>query len=284
MDYQGGDTYGGGGGGGFSTGGDAYGAASSQGGGGGSQGGAKRNYDEQTTIPVTARMILAAQRDPADADQVRLEDDRKLYQVKLVGAIRSVETNSTNVQYQIEDGTGLAEVKQWVDDGACTALQETMAAVANKEHAYVKIIGKLKPYDGKVTLMANSVRLLTTGNELAHHFLEVVYSGEKFKNSSTIVQPTSPMMGISHNNPSSGGVGFGGGSSGRTPLMAQSGGGSGDGLRDSLLNYINKNGGTFDVAYCTVSVQHLLVFGLELTAVFSIYCIFFRFERVRSQY
>ena len=245
MDYQGGDAYGGGGG--FSTGGgDAYAAASSQ--PGGSQGGNRRNYDEQTLIPVTARMILAARVDPNDASQVLLEDGRKVFQVKLVGALRGQEENSTNVQYQIEDGTGLVEVKQWSEENACSAQQEMRAAVGEQEHAYVKIVGHLKAYNDKCNFVADSVRLLSTGNELTHHFLEVVYSGEKFKNSTSIVQPHSPMMGISHANPGSGGVGFGGSSSGRTPLTAQTGGG-GDDLKDSIMNYINDNGG---MVGCTV--------------------------------
>ena len=253
MDYQGGDAYGGGGGGFNAGGGDAYGAASSQGGGGGGQ---KRNYDEQTCIPVTARMILAAQADLGDNTQLKLEDDRKLYNVKLVGAVRSVETTSTAIEYQLEDGTGLIEVKQWLDEeNDCMAKQELKQA-AQQEHIYVKVVGQLKTYNGAKHIQASTVRPLSTGNELTHHFLEVVYSGEKYKHDSTIVQPTSPMMGVtSHTGGSVGGVGFGGSSGGRTPLMQQGGGGgSGDTLRDSVLNFIKDQEGRF---------YYLLYFALE---------------------
>ena len=66
-------------------------------------------------------------------------------------------------------------------------------------------------YDNKFSIIADTVKVLSTGNELAHHFLEVVYSGEKYKHSDTIVQPNSPMMGISHNNITPGSMGGGGG-------------------------------------------------------------------------
>lgn len=267
MDYQGGgdnnnnNAYGSGGG--FNSGGGAggdFGASQSPGGGGG--GGQRRNYDEQTCIPVTARMILASQPDLNDNTQLKLEDDRKLYHIKLVGAVRGVEQTSTAVVYQLEDGTGLVDVKQWLDETDCTALQELRAA-AQQDHIYVKVVGQLKMYNGSKQILASSVRPVSTGNEIAHHFLEVVYSGEKYKNDSTIVQPTSPMMMTGNNNSgaygSVGGVGFGGsgpsGGGGRTPLMQQAGGGgSGDALRDSVLAFIQQNGGTYDIMLLVVTV------------------------------
>lgn len=242
MDYQGGDAYGSGGG--FNAGGENGFSQSSQGGGGGGQ---RRNYDEQTIIPVTTRMILAAKVDPSDAGLVKLEDDRNLHHVKLVGAIRSVEQNSTNYNYVIEDGTGTVEVKQWIDENGCTALQEQIAKAAENEggNQYVKIVGKIKYYDSKMTIVADTVRVLMTGNELSHHFLEVVYSGEKFKTRESIVQPNSPMMSFNQNsgNVSSGGVGFGGnsGGRGRTPLQQQGGQSSGNATRDDVLRYIQQN-------------------------------------------
>jgi replication factor A2 len=236
MDYQGDMNAGG-----FGTGGDAYNVASSQG-GASSGGGGRRNYDEQTVLPVTARMVLMARGDPGDSATLRLEDDRKIHRIKLVGAIRSIEEGSTNVVYQIEDGTGLVEVKQWLDDNDCMAQQELRQAT-NAEHIYVKIIGQVKEFNGTRTIMASSIRPLNTGNELAHHFLEVVYSGERYKNKSTIVQPGSPMMGISNTN-NMGGVGFSGGGM-RTPMVAQGGGNSGDALKDTILAMIQNEGGTF---------------------------------------
>ena len=165
MDYQG-DTGGGGyggGGGGYSGGG---GGGFNSGGGGGSGGGgtrARKSYDEQTLIPVTARMVFGAQStsNAEGTGSLALPDGRELHHVKLIGAVRSVEDFSTNVTYGIEDGTGLVDVKQWLDDNDCTAVAE-MRQECLQENIYVKVIGQIKDYDGKKTLIAHTVRRLTT--------------------------------------------------------------------------------------------------------------------------
>jgi len=170
-----------------------------------------------------------------------------------VGAIRSFENNSTAANYQLEDGTGLVDVKQWLGEEDSTAQQELRAAV-QKDHLYVKVVGTIKEYNGARSILAASIRPLSTGNELAHHFLEVVFSGEKYKQKGTIVQPASPMMGITS---SSGGVGFSGsggsGSGSKRPMMVQGGReSSGDGLRDTVMKFIQEHGESMDVG---VSIQ-----------------------------
>jgi hypothetical protein len=72
--------------------------------------------------PITASMALGTSAD--ESDSMQLQDGRKLYHVKLVGAVRSVEDFSTNVVYEIEDGTGFVEVKQWLDENDNSAIQE----------------------------------------------------------------------------------------------------------------------------------------------------------------
>lgn len=185
MDYQGG---GGGGGGGYNP---------SYPGGGGSQDSAekkRRSYDEQTLIPVTLGMINAARTDVTSGDgSVVLEDGRSLHAVKFIAAIRAVEESSTNILYQVEDGTGMMDVKQWLDDNDSSAVmqqrQETM-----QENIYIKVIGQVKEFDGNKMVIANTVRPLSTGNELTHHYLEVMHTSEKFKRADSIVAPPSMMM------------------------------------------------------------------------------------------
>ena len=214
MDFQGG---GGGSGGGFSGG-------SSQ-----EQGRTRRSYDEQTLIPVTIRMALQARPEAAEGDGTQvLDDGRKLSSIKLVGAVRTVDDNSTNVVYTIEDGTGLAEVKQWLDDNDCTALQE-IRQQTTREHIYLKIIGQIKDYEGKKLIVANSVRPLTSANEISHHFLEVVHSAEQHKKMDSIVTPPA---GSAMND----GIGFGG-----QAVLQQTNQASGNGVHDALLTLFKKS-------------------------------------------
>lgn len=205
MDYQGGTPTGGGFGGGNTN----------------SEGRApRRSYDEQTLIPVTIRMALASH--PDSEGTLQLEDGRKLFHIRLVAAVRSVEDFSTNVLYNVEDGTGLIEVKQWLDDKDCTATVEMRQATL-KEHIYVKIIGQVKDYDGKKMILADSVRPLTTGNELTHHMLEVVFSGENVKRKDTFVAPQLTATGA--------------------PLQAT----VNDGLREAVVTFIRDQGHHSDV-------------------------------------
>jgi replication factor A2 len=184
----------------------------------------RRSYDEQTLIPITLHMALQASPDPSGDGSLILEDGRKLSTVKVVGAVRSVEDASTNVLYQLEDGTGLMDVKQWLDDNDCTAIQE-IRQKTKEENIYIKVTGQIKDYEGKKMLVASSVRPLTTANELTHHMLQVVHSAEKSKRADSIVSPGA----IMNNN----GVGFGGGA---VPVAQTTSGGNS--LKERVLNFI----------------------------------------------
>jgi replication factor A2 len=191
-------------------------------------------------------MALAAEPDESaeGTGSMMLPDGRKLYHVQLVGAVRSVEDFSTNVVYEIEDGTGLVEVKQWLDENDNTAIQD-MRKETLHEHIYVRVVGTIKEYDGKKTIMADAVRPLSTGNQLAHHMLEVVYSGENSARKNRAPAASTMQQGA--------GVGFGqqGASlqNRGAPLAASASGGS---LRDSVLNYIQQQG---DVSEAGANLQ-----------------------------
>jgi len=146
------------------------------------QRGGRKGLDEQTVIPVTIRMILNATMDTSgvDGSGVVLRDGRPVHLVKFVGAVRGVEDLSTNVVFSIEDGTGLIEVKQWHDPSDCTGIAE-MRMQASQENFYVRVIGQLKAYEGRITVVGLSVRRVSTCNELTHHFLETAHSSEKSK-------------------------------------------------------------------------------------------------------
>ena len=229
MDFQGGGS-----GGGFQSGGGGGGYGGSQGNSNTPQK-ARRAYDEQTMIPVTVQMALSAHPDPAGGDgTLQLPDGRNINSVQLVGAVRAVNDQSTNVLYQLEDGTGLLDVKEWLNDNDCTALAEIRQQTL-QENIYLKVVGQIKDYEGKKMLVASSVRPLATGNELSHHMLQVVHSAEKFKRADSIVAP-----GLSS---SGGGVGFG-----NTSMMqTNSAGGGGDSLKDQVLDFIKREGEASDM-------------------------------------
>jgi replication factor A2 len=221
MDY--------GGGGGFGDGGPSPSQGRGAGGGGGSSG--RKSYDEQTIQPVTVQMCLTSHPDEeGGSGGEQLTDGRKLYHVKIVGAVRTYEDFSTNCLYGIEDGTGLIDVKQWIDSNDCSAMAELRQSCA-KEGIYLTIVGQIKDYDGKKTIVADSIRPILTGNEITHHILEVVYAGEMHK------KMCANPYGVAQ------GIGFGATSVAKgVPLQQQYGNNSNDSLRDIVLTFIRTEG------------------------------------------
>lgn len=202
MDYAGGGGFsarGSGGGGNYGGGGGGYG----EGGGGGgamSQSSperkARRPYDQQTLIPVTVSMILNST--PVDEDDsasagggtqatCQLRDGRRLAQVKFLGAPREVDEMSTNLVYNIYDGTGIIEVKNWLND-TDTMFAKNTREVTKALTTYLCVIGVVRDYNGKKVVVADSIRPLSTGNELAHHMLQVVYAAQEYEKQNSYVR------------------------------------------------------------------------------------------------
>ena len=233
MDYQG-DS-----GGGFTAGGRSPNTSQTPN-RGGSGGAPRKAYDEQTLIPVTCKIILAATTTSSQdgTGDLALPDGRPLHHVKLVGAVRSVENLSTNISYEIEDGTGLMEVKQWTNDNDSTAELEEKE-IAARDAQYVRILGTVKDYDGKKTILAHSIRKLRQGDELTHHMLEVVYSSERHLRAERIGGMAPPVSMHHHNNMMTA----------TTPIQQKAiimGGGE-DGLNESVINYIKVEGEKLEV-------------------------------------
>lgn len=114
MSYGGYEAYGNedfGGGGGFMEGsqGGSQGTPNKRGGGGGGGGG--RNREAQGLLPITAKQL--ANRTTSDDDVIRI-DGQEVTNVKLVGILSNVTPHSTNVNFQLDDGTGVIEGRMFL--------------------------------------------------------------------------------------------------------------------------------------------------------------------------
>ncbi len=98
--------------------------------------------------------------------------------MKLVGAVRSFRVNVKHVQIDLEDGTGLVRVILWRKQKECMA-QHHLIDECNG-NCYIRVIGEVEDYYGVHEIIAFNVRPVSSGNEVAHHFLEVAYSYEKW--------------------------------------------------------------------------------------------------------
>lgn len=188
--------------------------------------------EERTVVPATIIMLQRAAK-----NDLTLDDGRQPDKFKLVCAIREVQKGSTCYTYLVEDGTGLIEVKDWTDDSniiAAKIREET--AVPNK---YVRILGSLRTYEGKASLHADCVRMITSGNELTYHLLEVVHAGEVYRQMSSIVgSPMSmPMKGLDLNM-----EGMNTGLKSSTPVSSMHKN-NGDQLTNDIMKYLQRYAG-----------------------------------------
>ena len=231
FDYSSGNGVGGDSGGGFGSGSQPSPAGGTQ---------KRRDYGEQTLIPVTIRMISNTQKN--GEGNLTLTDGRELHQVKIVGAVRSFEETSTKVIYLVEDGTGLVEINKWIDENDSAGAAE-MRQQACQEHIYVRVIGQVKEYDNKKSIVAYSICKLSTCNEMTYHMLETVHSAEKYKKGQSIVSTGVPMAYSSN---STAGVGFNSGPTSKPNMgaVAPVGGGmGGNTVQQQVLEYIRVHGG-----------------------------------------
>ncbi|KAF2164948.1 hypothetical protein M409DRAFT_24850 [Zasmidium cellare ATCC 36951] len=158
----------------------SYGAQGGADGGGfmpGSQGEgnavAKRGYGSDNLRPVTIKQLLGAEHPNPDADYFML-DGNEMKQVTFVGQVRNISTQTTNVTYKLDDGTGTIEVKVWIDAEAMQNDEMDMGAGKKKpaEQGYARVWGRLKDFNNRRHVGATVIRPIEDPNEITYHLLE----------------------------------------------------------------------------------------------------------------
>ncbi|KAI0158484.1 putative replication factor-a protein [Pestalotiopsis sp. NC0098] len=138
---------------------------------GGSQGGGK-GFGEETLRPVTIKQLIDANQ--AYPDGPFRIDDLDVTQVTFVAMVRNVSMQTTNNTYQLDDGTGIIEVKEWIDaDRNNDDEREKKPPYDMME--YVRVFGRLKSFNNKRHVGAHSLRAVADYNEVSYHLLEVTY-------------------------------------------------------------------------------------------------------------
>ncbi|CDZ98517.1 Single-stranded DNA-binding replication protein A (RPA), medium (30 kD) subunit [Phaffia rhodozyma] len=145
---------GGGGGGGFMAGGSQ----------GGSQ--AQKRSGNQSLRPVTIKQFNQASQAHPDAEFT--VDDVDVASVTIVGVVRNVASQATNITLSLEDGTGSCEAKLWL----ATSDEEDPRMVGIQQDIYVRAIGTIKVFANKRHFAAQSIRPVTDHNEVFYHLLE----------------------------------------------------------------------------------------------------------------
>lgn len=101
-----------------------------------------------------------------------------LVKVSFVGQIRNISSQTTNITYKLDDGTGTIEVKQWIDAEATTSM-DIDGAVPSKpkltENEWARVWGRLKAFNGKRHVGAHVIRPIEDKMEIQYHLLEATY-------------------------------------------------------------------------------------------------------------
>lgn len=160
--YKGGYGGGGsGGGGGDDAGGFVFGSQQ------GSQGNNQKSRENDTLRPVTIKQILDAEETYSESGEFRI-DGAHIAQVTFVGQIRYVNAFQTNIQFKIDDGTGVLECKKFVDPEKPKDGPEFKVL----EHDYVRAYGRLKSFNNNRNVILHFIRPVSDNNEIHYHLLE----------------------------------------------------------------------------------------------------------------
>ncbi|KAF2018990.1 replication protein A, subunit RPA32 [Aaosphaeria arxii CBS 175.79] len=131
--------------------------------------GGPKDYTRDTVRPVTIKQINDAQ---SVGEEFKI-DGAQVAQLTFVGQIRNVSSQTTNLTYKLDDGTGSMEAKHWNDKD--TADEPSPGREKLVEGAYCRVWGKLKSFNDRKHVVATIIRPVEDKNEISYHLLEATY-------------------------------------------------------------------------------------------------------------
>lgn len=135
---------------------------SSQGGGSG-----VRKRDEQSLTPVTVKQLKTA--DLSRDSKIRI-DAKDMQQITIVGCMLSIEIQSTNIGFVLDDATGQTNVRHYIDQ------EEQQRAHKWKAGDYVRVIGNLRVISGELSVVGFQLIPIVDYNEITFHNLEAIHT------------------------------------------------------------------------------------------------------------
>lgn len=126
-----------------------------------------QNFNDDSLRPITIKQILSAEEPYPNAPDFRI-DGSLVTQVTFVAQIRQLNRQETNIQYKLDDGTAVIEVKKYVDAERVEAPSDPRIDVG----AYVRVYGRLKSFNGKRYVSVHFIRAVEDFDEVGYHLLE----------------------------------------------------------------------------------------------------------------
>ncbi|KAI0780923.1 replication protein A subunit RPA32 [Trametes elegans] len=117
--------------------------------------------------PVTLKQLVEASQAHTDADW--MIGDVEVAQFTTIAQVLSVQPQTTNCTYLLNDGTANMEARQWVD---ANTEEEGGNREEIKEGTYVRVLGSLKVFGNKRFITATHIKPYKGANELFFHIAE----------------------------------------------------------------------------------------------------------------
>ncbi|KAG0165234.1 replication factor A protein 2 [Apophysomyces sp. BC1034] len=131
----------------------------------------RKPMGEQTLRPVTLKQLRNAQIPQDGSFKI---DGADVTQVTFVAVIRQVQEMTTNFSYTMEDGTGVIEVRRWVESNETA--EETQRRRELVADLYVRVYGRLNNFNNRISCIAFAIRPITDFNEISFHFLDAIHT------------------------------------------------------------------------------------------------------------
>ncbi|KZT26524.1 replication protein A, subunit RPA32 [Neolentinus lepideus HHB14362 ss-1] len=133
-----------------------------------------RSAAAQSLRPVKAKQLAAATQAHADAEW-KIEDV-EVGQVTIVGHLVTIQPQTTNSVYWLDDGTGRVEARHWKGGDEDNDKWGDVS-----EGTFVRVTGTLKTFNGKRYINATHIRPVKEPMETYFHDLECVYVTHFFR-------------------------------------------------------------------------------------------------------
>jgi len=154
---------GGGGGGGYIPSGSPFGGSAN-----GSPGGVTRRAASHSLRPVTIYQLWNATQAHTDAEWVI--DTVEVAQVTVVALVKTVQYQTTNIVYNLTDGTGDIEARHWVDSSTADEEESNPNAISNRD--VIRVTGTIKQFGTKRYINATHLARCSA-HEMDFHELDV---------------------------------------------------------------------------------------------------------------
>eukprot|EP00899_Mesostigma_viride_P015973 jgi/Mesvir1/24377/Mv11047-RA.1 len=132
--------------------------------GGGGRGGRSRN---DSLLPMTVKMMSDCV--VRNDEGISYDTIHNINNVTIVGRVTEANPTNVNVIYLVDDGTGVAKTKLWLEGGSDEDPQ------IYPPGTYVRVSGALKEFNQALEINAFRIMEITDYNEVTLHFIDCIH-------------------------------------------------------------------------------------------------------------